>query len=204
MAYVIPGTNGYLIGFGTIRASGTISAEGGVAGVSPSLTPPMFDTSALLVTAGVGYAQWIGRAPKRITSITNCYVNLSTAASGTGWAELALASGTLSAFASSIDLTVQAYADIDTEAKAGGTRVISKTISGVNFAPGDDIWMIFASSHSVTQTTTRYNNGPDLKGYSRTRAAFQPSLNIGSALAFTRSAALGVAVAVPQMAADII
>lgn len=187
---------------GAIVSSGAISAEGGIAGVSPMLVPPMFDTGPMTATAGRCYAQWVGRADRRITSLKT-WIYSAAAPVGAGATEIGVATGVLNYSDNSESLTTRGFVDISSLVITGTTTKKPATITGLNIAPGDDIWLVNWASYATTQPSWRYHLGVDATGLSRFLDGYRPSLNIGVAGAFacTPGSAL---VSCPQMHAELL
>lgn len=140
-------------------------------------------TSSMTVVSQTAYAKYVGSWSQAITSIDlQCFIH-GVAAAGTGWAELAVATGTYSSKLAAPSLTVRGYADVDAEVKSASTRVEAKTISGISIPANTDIWVVFAASHATTQASMR-TDVTDFHGDVATLANFRPSTNIGTATAF--------------------
>jgi hypothetical protein len=149
-----------------------------------------WSVSSAALISGVAQAFYIGRTMEHRSSLTLGFYQHGANAVGAGWSEIALATGTFSTLAAaSVDLTALGYASVDTEAKAAATAVRYKTLTGLALQPDDDLWVIVASAYATTQMTLRVAGGDgDRPGTRRSRAAYQPSLNIGVARTFTFSA----------------
>lgn len=144
-----------------------------------------------LLASGRAYARYIGVHPIALASVRVWTGTSSTAAvagaggAGLNWAELAIAtSGAPDSQVTTVTLTALGSASIDTEVRAGSQTTIHKTIT-VYIPPLTHMWLIMASAYETTQVTPRVPQGADYMGLAALRDAYQPSLNIGTPLAFT-------------------
>lgn len=179
---------------GDASIGGTSTAQGGHVGFPPNLPDTSHDTAPLTSTAGRCYAFFVGNAEKSIASLyVGAYLGTAAVAGAGGaavnWAEIGIATGTLETDANGAltDLTIRGYASIDTEARAGVASYAEKQITGLNIAPGTGLWVVVAASYETTQAGFRAFDGVQ-PNTGRYRAACQPSLNVGVALAFTDAA----------------
>ena len=176
------------------------SFSGGTNG-SRVLTVPVVDTSSIVTTAGKCYARYLGRWSVPLTTIDLLfYIHGVAAVAGGGgptlnWAELAIGtSPTTDIFSTNINLTALAYVSIDTEAKIASTTCYKKTLSGIIIPANTDMWIMIAGSYQTTQMSLRSCSVPDIRGAGRTKTSYQPSLNIGSAQAFTGTPGVGLTI----------
>lgn len=158
-------------------------------------------TTSFVAAAGTAYAYCLGRERDIVNSIRAFAYNHGVAAVGTGWAEIAVATGVFVPNSTSQTLTYRAYADIDAEVKAGATVTYNKLLTA-QLPPTEDIWIVVASSHATTQASWRPITEGDPSGLpcvrvDATGATTRPSLNIGTARVFT--ATIGTATTVPFM-----
>lgn len=213
MGYPILGERGYLTGFNALTAnsisSGTISGTTitattgfvGDVGTSKWLGTAITDaTGSLTLTAGRAYAYYIGEVPKALTSILGTYYlhGVAAVAGGGGasvnWAEIAIATGTLTDMAASINLTVLGSASINANAVAAATQWYGTTIT-CTIPARTDLWVIVASSYETTQMSVRVpTNFINGRGYARTANSFQPSLQVGTPTAFAATVTTGTVV----------
>lgn len=186
----------------SLSSAGALDALGGVTGQG-QFFPPGVDASGgpLTMVAGKAYAYYVGQAPRNLTAMDlHCYIHGVAAVAGGGgaalnWAEVAIASGPKpSSLQANVNLTVLAYASIDTEAKAGATTLVSKAVSAFSLARDLGMWVVVAASYQTTQASLRFSNGSDVTGLLRTRSACQPSANINAPLAFATAAPTGATV----------
>lgn len=147
-------------------------------------SPPSIATNNVTVTAATAYAVYVGRFDAHLSSFDLLPFVRGTVAVGAGWGEVALARGVYTSLAGSTNLTILGYADIEAETKIAATRVVKRTLTGLNIPAGTDLWAIVACSHATTQAS--FQALPtDFWGYARIRANCRPSANLNTPLAFT-------------------
>ncbi len=165
------------------------------------------DSGGFTTVAGTSYAQYIGpRAMSVGSMVVEIYV-AGTPAAGAGWAEIALATGTLVPYAATMDLTCVpgAFASMATEVFGVSTTGYIKTLTPTTpVPPGQGLWLLFSASFATTQPTVRYPAGGEISGLTLKRAdaagtTTRPSLNGGTARTFTSTA--GTVNVVPWMRA---
>lgn len=167
------------------------------------------DTGSLTFVAGTAYALHLGLSRKAVAQVLAQFyqhgVSAVAGASGVSlnWAEVAIATGDPGQMAANANLTIRGYASINAQAIASATEWRSSLVSGLSIPKGHNMWVVIACSYETTQMACRiplgYVNG---RGYARTRAACQPSLNVGTALAFAGT--VGAGTVVPMMSAQVL
>jgi hypothetical protein len=169
------------------------------AGKDPLLPAHDAATGSAISISGRAYARYVGKRTKIVTTVDAHVYRATAAAAGTGWAEIAVATGELETIAgiAGTDLTVVGYASIDTEVKAGGLAVISKTIGSLSIPANTGIWIIVAGAYDTTQAS--YRTVEEVMGL-RVKDATQPSTIVGVPTSFVGSTA---AQAIPWMKAFI-
>jgi hypothetical protein len=178
----------------------SVSLTDGFRGAVRQLYPPSA-TSSFVAVAGTAYAYCFGRELQTINSLRAFAYTHGVAAAGAGWAEIAVATGTFVPNSTTQTLTYRAYADIDAEVKTAATVMNHKLLTA-SIPQEEDIWIVVASSHASTQASWRPTGEADLTGLpcirvDATGATTRPSLNIGTARAFT--ATIGSGTSVPFM-----
>lgn len=187
--------NGALVVSGGITAGGNVVVTGSVdatLGVTGQrkFFPEILEAQSgpVTLTAGLAIARYLGQAPKNFTSCDAQFYVHGVAAAGAGYAEIALASGPIpTQLVASLSLTALAYASIDTEVKIAATVLYNKALSGFAMTRDLGMWLILGCSYATTQASFRFGTSTsiDVNAQVRTRAAYQPSANIGTARTFS-------------------
>jgi hypothetical protein len=158
---------------------------------SPIAPHDIVTTGATLSTAGRLYARYIGRRAKTTREVDiSIYTSVAGTDSGSGWAEFAVATGTIEDFDgyASTPLTIRGYADCKA-AMVAGAGWKEGTVSGLAIAPGTDMWAVWANNLSTTQVTyRRIEGGNTVRLVDGTR----PSLSVDVAQNFTTNAELSI------------
>jgi len=127
-------------------------------------------------------ASYCGVASKLITTIdARWYVN---AAAAVVWAEMAIATG-LPAANTGCNLVFRGFANVASQWSTTGAKTATITLSNP-ISAGEDVWFVLATDNGTMQyRVSEMDMGQfvDL-GFLLKRAATQPSLNMGSSLAF--------------------
>ena len=161
------------------------------------------NTGSLTTTAARCYAKYWGARTVPITAMDVFAYIHGVAAATTGYAEVGIGTSTATdLYVASVDITLLAYASIDTAAKAGATASTRASITGLSIPANTDIWVLCVASYDVTQASFRTagGGGGDTRGYTRIAASTRISTNLGTAVAFTWT--VGTAQVVPLVTAE--
>lgn len=151
----------------------------------PFSTGAMTGTETL--TDALAYAVCVGVLQKAATAFSVRFTT-TTATTGTGAAEIAIATGTPVVDNGNPTLTVKGYADATTPLQAvAGAQSFSVTAT---VAAGNYIWVVFYQNQNGTAGALRSGATADTltMGWSATVAATQPSTIVNTPTVFTGSA----------------
>lgn len=159
--------------------------------VYPRYPIPTFVTStssSKTLTNTEAYANYYGKAGQALTQVT-ARLQVLTAGAGLTWAEVAVAKGA-PVLAAGTNLTVVGFLSVAAIINSLGSKSVAIPLTTPLIAT-DDLWLIYASSATVTSPALWASNIGDQTQAGtilQNGVSFRPSLNVGVATAFTVSA----------------
>ena len=166
------------------------------ASLSSVMAAPFFATANLTtaktITSASTFAVYVGRAPKPITSAT-LRLRVTTAAATITWAEVALATGTINV-GGNPTLTVRGFADVAAVVNSLGQKSVAWSASaGQTINEGDDVWVLIGNQATTALQVRAQSIADDLQVGVQASLATRPSLNVGTAQAYTIESATAAA-----------
>jgi hypothetical protein len=141
-------------------------------------------TSQRTITSTNTMAVYIGKAPRSLTSVQLRF-RVSIAAVTITWAEVALAKGPVSLGANP-SLTVVGFADVSGVVNSLGQKSVTVSLSaGQTVDEGDDLWALVGNQATTALQVRAQSIADDIQVGLQAARATRPSLNVGSAEAYT-------------------
>lgn len=155
---------------------------------SSVMAPPFFAsanlTSVRTITSTNTMAVYVGKAPRALSSV-QVRLRVTTAAATITWAEVAIAKGSISIGANP-SLTVVGTADVSAVVNSTGQKSVTVNVSaGQAINEGDDLWVLIGNQATTALIVRALSIADDLQVGVQAALATRPSLNVGSAQAYT-------------------
>lgn len=160
------------------------------------LMPPHFATANLTstktITSASTFAVYLGKTPR---SFTSCSLRLrvTTAAATITWAEVAIAKGAVNV-GGNPTLRVVGWSDASGVVNSTGQKtMVVNVASGQHVAANDDLWALVGNQATTALVVRAQSIADDIQVGLQASLATRPSLNVGTAQAYTIESATALA-----------